>query len=128
VAQYRSGRRVGLQANVRDVLSPQCQRKNEFVIETLNHFDETVGSWQDTAVEDKRFTPADVAALRIDFNAWLASLSERNRQVAEKLATGETTSAVARLFGVSPARVSQLRRELQKAWFMFQGELSPPVV
>jgi DNA-binding CsgD family transcriptional regulator len=44
--------------------------------------------------------------------------------LAEKLATGETTSTVARIFGISRGRVSQLRRELYDAWRMFQGELA----
>jgi hypothetical protein len=48
-----------------------------------------------------------------------------NRRVAEKLATGESTSAIARLFRLTPGRISQLRRELCDAWHTFQGELAP---
>ena len=125
VAQNRAGRRVGVRANVRDVLSQSCQRRNQFAIERLDRFDQSSGSWQEVLVEDRRFTPADAAALRIDFRTWLASLTKRNRQLAEKLAMGETTSTVARLFGLSCGRVSQLRRELHDAWRLFQNELSP---
>lgn len=124
VARYRAGRRVGLPTNSRDVLSQSCQRRNQFAIEGLNCFARCGGALQDILVEDKRFTPADTAALRIDFQAWLESLSKRNRQLAEQLAMGETTCTVARLFGLSSGRVSQLRRELREAWYSFQSEFS----
>jgi hypothetical protein len=38
------------------------------------------------------------------------------------LAAGERTTDVARRFGVSLARISQLRRELERSWLAFQGE------
>ena len=39
-----------------------------------------------------------------------------------KLASGETTSGVAKLIKVTAGRVSQLRRELFDRWREFQGE------
>ncbi len=127
VAQYRAGRRIGGRTNVRDVLSQHCQRRNQLTIERLDHFDRRIGSWQEALVADKRFSPADAAASRIDFRTWLASLTPRNRELAEKLSMGETTSTVARLFGLSRGRVSQLRQELHDAWRLFQNELSPAI-
>jgi hypothetical protein len=73
-------------------------------------------------VEDRHSTPADVATTRVDFAAWLESLPERTRHVAETLATGEATNHVARMFSMSASRVSQLRRELHYAWRVFTGE------
>jgi hypothetical protein len=122
VAQYRAGRRVGVRANVRDVLSPHCQRRNKLTVDRRDRFDRRSWSWQEMLVEDKRFTPAEAAASRIDFQAWLDSLTQRHRRLAETLATGESTGTVARLFGLSCGRVSQLRRELQEAWRSFQNE------
>ncbi|MEA1949813.1 MAG: hypothetical protein U9N87_00395, partial [Planctomycetota bacterium] len=72
-------------------------------------------------VEDRSATPADVAASRIDFAAWLRSLSGRYRKIATALATGETTAKVAKMFRLSRGRVSQLRRELKESWQVFQG-------
>jgi hypothetical protein len=72
-------------------------------------------------VDDKRATPADTAASRIDFAAWLDRLSARRRKIAQVLATGESTSAAARRFRVSP-RISQIRRELHQVWQRYQGE------
>jgi hypothetical protein len=50
--------------------------------------------------------PAEVAAWRIDFAEWLRRLTARLRKIALALAAGETTTAAARLFDVSPARIA----------------------
>lgn len=49
-----------------------------------------VGSegWRAWLVEDRRARPADEAAFRIDFPAWLDRLSARKRLIAERLAGG----------------------------------------
>jgi hypothetical protein len=122
VAQFRAGRRVGSPMNVRDLTSDLCRQKNGVSVEQLDHFDNPNDEWQELVVEDKHSGPADVATTRIDFGAWLESLPERTRYVAETLATGEATSHVARMFGCSASRISQLRRELFNAWQGFQGE------
>ncbi len=75
-------------------------------------------------VEDRRSTPADIAASRIDFEDWLSQLPRRQRAIAELLATGESTKLVARHFGVTPGRVSQLRQQLHGSWCAWQGELN----
>jgi hypothetical protein len=125
VAQFRAGRRVGSPMNGKDLTSDYCRRKNRFLVEPLDHFDEPTGAWEELLVEDRHSTPAEVAATRIDFRAWLESLPERTRRVAETLAAGETTAHVARMFGCSAARISQLRRELRQTWRVFQGEIVP---
>jgi hypothetical protein len=61
--------------------------------------------------------------MRLDFDSWLASLSHRDRQIAEVLAGGETTLLAARRFSLAPSRISQLRQELHLLWLQFQGEL-----
>jgi hypothetical protein len=82
------------------------------------------GSWRDWLVADHRVGPAAAAAFRLDFSAWLAGLPERKRRVAELLAEGHEPGLVARIVGVSPARVSQLRTELAGSWEKFQGTAS----
>ena len=120
--QYLSGRRVGNRLNGHDVTSDYCQRSKRILVEQLDRFDDPTSEWDQLVVEDRRSTPADVAATRVDFRAWLESMPERTRHVAETLATGEATSHVARMFGCSASRVSQLRRELYHAWLVFTGE------
>jgi hypothetical protein len=66
-------------------------------------------------------TPADVAASRLDFSAWLRLLPKRRRQIALALASCETTSAAAKMFRVSPARISQIRELLRRSWEAYQG-------
>ena len=93
-------------------------------METLDRFDKTKQEWKEVLVEDKHAGPAEIAASRIDFAAWLRLLPRRLRRIAETLAQGETTKKAAKRFHVSPGRISQLRRELQQNWDDFQGDVS----
>ena len=122
VKQFHDGRRVGRRLNIRDVSSEHCQRRKDVRFTRLDHFDSGSGEWKELVVEDRRATPADVAATKIDFQEWLRTLPKRDRRVAMRLATGETTGGVAKLFAITSARVSQLRRELYEGWQAFQGE------
>ena len=111
----------------RDVFHPQAQADCGFKIISLDRgVDPGSGAasdaWKEWLAEDNRVSPADEAAFRVDFEDWLASLPGRDRRVAELLATGEMTLAVARMAGISPGRVSQLRRELAGSWKAFQGQ------
>jgi hypothetical protein len=122
IAQVRVGRRVGNHLRIRDVMSGYAQFKKDFFVERLDSFDEEEDCWQEIVVEDKRATPAEVAACRIDFAEWLRRLTARVRRIALALASGETTKGAAEQFGLSPARISQLREWLRKSWEEFQGE------
>ena len=121
VAHALGGRKVGGRLNVRDVMSSYAQQKKGFRVDRLDSYDQNAGDWMEILVEDRSATPADVAASRIDFAAWLRSLSSRYRKIATTLAVGETTAKVAKMFRLSRGRVSQLRRELQESWQVFQG-------
>ena len=115
--QIFSGRRVGSRRNARDVMS-----RRSMTVEHLDRFDEPKGAWKVTLVEDKKAGPAATAAARIDIGAWLATLSARDRRIAQSLAHGHSTSDVAHQFQISAGRVSQLRRRLHDSWMRFQGE------
>ena len=78
--------------------------------------------WNEQLVEDRRAGPAETAASRLDLTAWLRTLSKRNRQIAKAMSLGETTNDVARQFGLSAGRVSQLRAWLREHWERFQGD------
>ena len=122
VAQIRTGRRVGGTLNIRDVSSGYCQQRQGVLLERLDRVVESEGVWEQVLVEDRSCTPADLVAIRLDFQSWLASLPERHRQIAEVLSTGEASGIVARLFEVSSARISQLRAHFKATWLAFQGE------
>ena len=128
VRQYRDGRRTGSRLNVRDVLSEHARRRRGLHVERLDRFDEREHCWREVLVEDGRTTPADLAASRLDFPAWLATLSARDRRIALTLAEGEPTGLVAQAFRLSAARVSQLRRQFLESWWRFHGERRVPAV
>jgi hypothetical protein len=125
VAQIRAGRRVGNRLRVRDVMSEYAQHRKKFQVEPLHFFDEEEGTWEEILVEDKRATPAEIAACRIDFSSWLRKLPRQRRKIALALAGGESTTEAAKTFGVTAARISQLRQWLKESWEAFQGELEP---
>ena len=120
VRRYWAGRCAGMTRG-RDLTSQKARTTHGIIIERLDKLDNQTRNWRQALVEDRHATPADIAAARIDLAAWLRSLSQRNRRIAETLALGNTSSETARQFGVSRARVSQLRRELQASWQAFQG-------
>ena len=121
-AQVREGRRVGGPQNVQEVLSTYAQRKKQFVVERLDHFDVEENEWLEAVVEDPRTPVFDQVWFRVDFPAWLERLGPRKARIAQALALGNSTQEVARQSGVSAGRVSQLRRELYDAWREFHGE------
>jgi hypothetical protein len=52
-------------------------------------------------------------------------MPEKKRRVAVLLAEGHEPGLVARIVGLSPAHVSQLRHELEASWRAFQGGATP---
>lgn len=122
IRQVREGRRVGSKLNVNDVSSEYAQRRKDIKVESLVRYNQRKHEWREILIEDRSAGPAETAASRIDFNDWLRSLSQTSRKVAETLAMGETTKKTARRFRISPARISQLRRELKQNWETFHDE------
>ena len=125
MGQTKDGRKVGGHLNLQDILSDYCQRRQEITVERLDRYDQMEGGWLEAVVEDRRTPVPDQVWFRVDFPAWLETLPGRERQVAESLMLGQTTGEVAQEAGVSPSRVSQLRRELEASWFGFHGEEMP---
>jgi hypothetical protein len=122
VKQVVSSRQVAASLNVYDTLSVYAQRKLGFAVARLSQPDTGEGMWKELLVADRRATPAELAASRLDFAAWWRLLPVRKRRIAAALAAGSTTSETAREFGLTPGRISQLRRELHMSWQTFQGE------
>jgi hypothetical protein len=132
-ARYvRHGRRVGNTTCGRGVVDVfrRAQKARDFKVVSLDSNDQfipgsLVGTWKEWLACDNRVGPADEAAFRLDFSAWLAGLPERKRRVAELLAEGHEGVVVARLVGIAQSRVCQLRRELEASWRAFQGGATP---
>jgi hypothetical protein len=122
IKKVRAGRRLGSRSNSRDLMSPRAGVTKGFTLERLDRFDRRSGEWREALVEDRTAGPAETAVARIDWVAWLRSLSRRQRTIASVLATGETTGVAARRFRLSPARISQMRVWFRESWQQFQGE------
>jgi hypothetical protein len=122
IRQTLDGRHVGGHLNINDVSSSYAQKRRGIVVERLDRPSPDQPSWSEIVIEDRRAGPAEVAATRIDFAAWLDTLPRRDRGIAESLAIGSRTSEVATQFQVSESRVSQLRRELADSWHAFVGD------
>ena len=120
IRQVREGRRVGAKRNALDVLSPYAQRRKGFSVQPLAEATKR-SEWQELVVEDRHASPAELASFKIDFADWLKRLKRSKCNVALRLIAGDTTSEVAERFRLSPARVSQLRKELHRDWDEFQA-------
>ena len=127
VSQVRDGRKVGNSLNIHDVTSDYCQRRKNVIVERLDRHDFETETWAEVLIEDRHAGPADTAAVRIDFAAWIKSLRPHVRKIARYLSLGNKPSDAAEKFGLSRCRVSLLRRELHESWRTFQGDVPAPV-
>lgn len=64
-------------------------------------------------LRDRRPGPDQIAAMREEWEVLQQNLNERQRQMLRLAQSGMRTKDLAALLGISPARVSQLRREIQ---------------
>ena len=119
VRQIRDGRRVGKKINSNDVYDVHARVIGNYQLNYIGSPRSQRAGWQAQLVENKRTSPATLAAFRLDFGAWLPSLPRRDRSMAEDLGMGERTGDVAKKYGVSPSRVSQMRRQLEESWEEF---------
>ena len=122
VAQVRTGRQVGGRLNIKDVASNYAQYRKRFSVSRLDRFDAVEGCWKEVTLADDKWPILDQVAFRCDFPAWLKTLPPRERKIAQSLAEGSRATDVARRFSVSLARISQLRRKLERSWLAFHGE------
>jgi hypothetical protein len=114
--QVMRGRPAAGRMNGREPLSRHGQLTNRIKIERLP------SKWIDAIVLDKRAAIPDVIAAKMDVGAWFATLTQRMRQIANDLAFGCSTSEVAKKYGVTAGRISQLRRTLKESWATFQQD------
>lgn len=121
----KSGSRVAGQERANDVLSPVAQQRHHFTIGKLPDFETLTDHPLCEALHDNTKSPPDeTVCFKLDFTAWLARLTERDRRIVEDLMRGEGTRAVANKYQISPARISQKRREFHQDWLAFCGDFS----
>lgn len=119
----KAGRKVAGQESAQDAMNPIAQQRHGFAVQSMPKYSTLEGNPLEEALHDDGRGPIpDLAAFRIDFPAWLATRTERDRRMIEQLGMNERTSVVARRFGVADGRISQLRAEYREDWKRFSGE------
>jgi hypothetical protein len=119
----RTGRRLCGQEKAQDAMCWRAQRRHGFSVERLPDISTLFGNPFDEALRDNTQTEVpDQVAFRVDFPIWRSLFCARDRRLIDELMVGERTQDAARHFGLTPARVSQKRREFQEDWLRFTGE------
>ena len=122
IRAVRSGRRIGASLNINDVTSHYCQNRMGIRSSPLYNPDLNGENWPESLIADERARPDELVMARIDFSEWLQTLKPLHRKVAQHLSLGESTHSTARIFNLSPGRISQIRRLLEQSWHSFQTE------
>jgi len=132
----KNGRRLTGQERAREVMNPLAQQRHTFRVQSLplamrtaqDHLYGSVDGQRahdefEERLHDNTVTPVpDQAAFRIDYPAWLATLTAPERRLIRAMARDERTKDLSQQFAVSPGRISQLRREFHTSWQSFCGE------
>jgi hypothetical protein len=136
VRHVRSGRRLCGQERARDALSALAGQRHHFKVEPLAlstrrdhetlyadpHGQDELDAFEGRLSDNAVTPPPDAAAFRIDYPAWLSRLGARHREIVADMTLDLGTGELARKYRVSPARISQLRREFCQDWRRFHGE------
>jgi hypothetical protein len=132
----KAGRRVTGQERSKDVMSPVAKRKHGVKVERLPsstrhliedfygnvHGQRELDAFEERLRDNTMTPPCDAAAFRIDFPDWLKTRTERDRRIISDMMQDERTLDLSKKHGISPGRVSQLRREFKEDWDRFCGE------
>ena len=133
----KCGRRLCGQERAGEVLSFVAQQRHGFRVERLPastrsphedlyadpHGQALLDALEERLRDNTVTPPPEQAAFRIDFPRWRCTRSERDRRVIDALLAGGRTKDVSRMFGLSPGRVSQLRRDFLEDWRRFIDEV-----
>jgi len=135
----KAGRRLCGKHKGKDVMNPLAQRRHDFVVEPLPastcrshedryanpHGQQAQDSFEERLRDNTQTPVPEQVVFRLDFPLWVCSRSERDRRIIDDLLLGERTLDVANKHGLSPGRVSQLRREFLVSWQLFSGDREP---
>ncbi len=122
IQRTKSGRRS--YGDIRsDVMSPGFQMDNDGAVCSMQ---EPAGDDEDLTIGDaiasKTEDTASKVLRQIDWDAFLATLDARKRRIVEELMMGFGTGDIARLFSVSAARITQIKREIAQDIREFMGD------
>jgi len=114
--RVKSGRHVGgSQDKATDVMT----KRNGFTVVRFGTMRDLPSEFHEALVENARSPVPEQAAFRIDFPDFLSKQPGKKRRVATLLAVGNRAIDVAQTVGVSPGRVTQIRKDLRRDWQVF---------
>ena len=117
----RAGRRLARADSAKDVLSRVARARHGFTLSGIGRASRLDPRLADALVDNTRTPVPEQAAFRSDYPRWRAGFGRRDRAVLDSLAAGGRTMEVARRFGLSAGRVSQLRRRFAASWDDFHA-------
>ena len=121
----KSGRRVTGQLKAKDVLSEVAQQRHGFYVGKIPDFSTLdTNPLSEALIDNTRSPVPEQVQFRLDFPAWLRTRTDRDRRIIGDMTMGQRTLALSRRHGISPGRISQLRREFYDDWQHFCGEFS----
>jgi hypothetical protein len=132
----RCGGRVCGQLKIKDVLSEWAQQRHGFRVESLPtstrtshefsygtvHGQRRLDTFEERFQDNTQTPVVEQVCFRIDWPTWLKTRTERDQRIIEDMARDERTLDIAHKYNISPARVSQLRREYHDDWQRFSSE------
>lgn len=133
VRAVSNGRRLMGNEKAKDAMCALTQRRRGFKVQPLPaatrkplearysmvHGQRNHDAFEERLCDNTQTPVPDQAAFRIDWPAWVRTRTERDRRIIDDLMIGDRTLDVSRKHGLSPARISQLRREMQDDWQAF---------
>lgn len=116
----RAGRGLCGKVDAKDVLSPDAQRTHGFLVCKLPDYSTLTENPMAEALTDNTQTEIpEQVSFRLDFPAWLGTHSPRNQDIIGEMMLSRRTSELARHFGLSAGRISQMRQEFKDEWDLF---------
>ncbi len=122
----RCGRKLCGQVKAKDALNELTQQRRGFVVTKLPDYSTLSENPLQDALQDNTLTPIpDQVHFRVDYPAWRRTRSNRDKRLIDAMALNERTMNLSRQFKISPARISQLRREFHDSWILFTDDSDP---
>jgi len=108
----RCGRRAYGQMKAQDVLNEHAQQRHGFYVSKLPDFSTlSENPLAEALIDNTRSPVPEQVMFRLDFPSWLTTRTERDRRIINDMAMGQRTLDLSKRYGISPGRISQLRRE-----------------
>ena len=120
--RVRCGRGLTNPEPMRDVMSARARFRHGYRVASIPLSDREEADPEILDAMHGEDSPADAAALNVDFDEWLGTLDDRRRGIAEQLASGLNTVDIGKLRGVTRAAIHNARVELRASWEEFQGD------